>query len=118
MDVIRCYRHTGRTPPTKQEQVLLLLGSITSNDSNLTAHIAMITSDQTGKGTCFEDTATTLMLADPTGVVAYRSRKEKRSGASISATLSGRGKTGVDLRWYPNKEFKELNEQQKDELMT
>ena len=66
----------------------------------------------------FEDTATNLMLADPSGVVAYRSRKEKRSGASISATLSGRGKTGVDLRWYPAKEFKELNERQKDELMT
>ena len=110
MDVVRCCTHTGRTPPTEREQILLLLSSITSTDPTLTAHIAMINSDPTGLGMCFEDTATNLMLGDPNSVVGFKPRNQKRSDASISTTLSGRGKTGVDLRWYPAKEFKELNE--------
>mmetsp|Transcript_9637 Transcript_9637/g.10702 ORF Transcript_9637/g.10702 Transcript_9637/m.10702 type:complete len:186 (-) Transcript_9637:346-903(-) len=118
MNVTRCCKHTGRTPPTEQEQILLLLGSITSTDPTLKAHITMVNSDPTGFGMRFEDTATNLMLADPTGVVAYRSRRsQKRSGASISSILLGRGSTGVNLCWYPATEFRELSEKQKDELM-
>ena len=67
MDVTRCCKHTGRTPPTKREQVLLLLRSITSTDPTLTAHIAMVISNLTGFGMRFEDTATNLMLANPLG---------------------------------------------------
>ena len=37
----RCRKHTECTSPTEQEQKLFLLGSITSNDPTLTAHIAM-----------------------------------------------------------------------------
>ena len=44
-------------------------------------------------------------------------RKQKRA-ASIFSAISGRGGTGVDLRWYPAKEFRELSDAQKDELMT
>ena len=61
MDITRCCKHTRRTPPTEQEQVLLLLGSILSTDPTLTAHIAMVTSNPNGLGMRFEDTATTLM---------------------------------------------------------
>ena len=98
IDITKCCKHTGRTPPTERELVLLLIGSITSTDPNLTAHIAMVTSDPTGLGMRFEDTATNLMLADPSGSTEYKQkRKEKRNKASISSTLSGGGSSGVDL---------------------
>ena len=58
----------------------------------------MVTSDPTGLGMRFKDTATNLMLADPSGGSEYKSKKSnKRNGASISSTLSGRGSSGVDL---------------------
>ena len=113
MDVTRCCKHTGRTPPTKQEQVLLLLGSIESTNSDLIANIVMVNSDPTGLGMCFENTATNLMLADPS---VQQARKSK-TGTSISSSLAGRGGTGVDLCWYPAKKFKELSSDQRDELM-
>ena len=69
MDISRYCKHTGRTSPTERELVILLIESITFNDQPLTAHIVMVTSDPTGLGMRFEDTATFLMLADPTGSV-------------------------------------------------
>jgi hypothetical protein len=36
--------------------------------------------------------------------------------ADIGSTIAGRGATNVDLRWYPNHEFKKLLQNQKDEL--
>ena len=104
MDITRCCKHIGRTPPTERELVLLLIGSITSTDPTLTAHIAMVTSDPTGLGMRFEDTATNLMLANPLRGTEYKplNRKQKRA-TSVSSTLSGREGTGVDLHWYPAK---------------
>ena len=66
---------------------------------------------------CFEHTVTNLMLADPSEGAEYKplKRKQKRA-ASISSTLSGGGGTGVDLCWYPAKEFRELSDVQKEEL--
>ena len=117
MDITRCCKHIGHTPPTKRELVLLLVGSVISTDPTLTAHIAMVTSNPTGLGMCFEDTTTNLMLADPSGSTKYKPKgKQKRNGTSISSTLLGRGGTGVDLQWYPAKEFKNLIDVQRDEL--
>ena len=53
------------------------------------------------------------MLADP----IEKHKVQSKRGASISSALSGRGTTGVDLRWYDRAEFKELNQRQKDELI-
>ena len=79
MDITRCCKHIGRTPPTERELVLLLIGSITFTDPTLTVHIAMVTSDPTGLGMRLEDTATNLMLANPSGNTEYKpKRKEKR----------------------------------------
>ena len=56
------------------------------------------------------------MLADP---VEKTQAKQKTKAPSISATnLAGRDQsTSVDLRWYPNNEFKKLSSEQKKELM-
>ena len=58
----------------------------------------MVNSNPTGLRTRFEDTAINLMLAHPLGSTEYKPKgKQRRNGASISSTLSGRGGTGVDL---------------------
>ena len=38
-------------------------------------------------------------------------------GALVSSALARRGSTGVDLRWYNCNEFKQLTQEQKDELV-
>ena len=53
------------------------------------------------------------MLADP--VEKHKSKQTKK--VTISSSLAGRGTTGVDLRWYPNAEFKKLSDDQRNELM-
>ena len=78
MNITRCCKHTGCTPPTELELVLLLIGSITSTNPTLTAHIVMVTSNLTGLGMRFEDTATNLMLANPTGSVEYKPGGNRR----------------------------------------
>ena len=55
-----------------------------------------------------------LMQADP---VEGKKATHKKGGAMVSGTLAGRGpRTNVDLRWYPNHEFRNLNKEQKTEL--
>ena len=74
----------------------------------------MINGDPNGLGNSFEGTATHLMLVDP----IKKNVKSKRSGgALISSALTGRGSTGVDLCWYNRDEFKQLTQEQKDELV-
>jgi hypothetical protein len=64
----------------------------------------------------FELAASTLIEVDP-----YR-RSQKSGGNPRQASVSsidfgaGRGTTGVDLRWYPNDDFRKLPENQKTEL--
>lgn len=106
-------KHTTNTPPTSREQVLTLLASIETTESLLQAHIAQINGDPNGKGSDFEETATHLMLADP--VEKHKSKQTKK--VTISSSLAGRGTTGVDLRWYPNAEFRKLSDDQRNELM-
>ena len=43
-------------------------------------------------------------------------RKHNDVDALIGATIGGRGLTNVDLRWYPNHEFKNLLPEQMEEL--
>lgn len=75
----------------------------------------MVNADPTGLGNSFEDTATHLMLAGPIEKKVKNHRKP--GGASISSTLAGRGNTGIDLCWYNRDEFKQLNKEQRDELI-
>ena len=111
--ITKACKHTTNTPPTSREQVLTLLASIETTESLLQAHIAQINGDPNGKGSDFEETATHLMLADP--VEKHKSKQTKK--VTISSSLAGRGTTGVDLRWYPNAEFKKLSDDQRNELM-
>ena len=44
---IGCCKHTGSTPPTEHEFVLLIVDSTTFTDPTLTTNIVMVTSDLT-----------------------------------------------------------------------
>ena len=115
VDLKRCCKHTGRSPPTVREQVLWMVNSIKTTDSLLIAHIAAINGDPNGMGMNFEKAATHLMLADPIEKSMVKSRK-KRNHPTIFSALSGRGETGVDFRWHNRSEFNALTADQKDKL--
>ena len=50
VDLKNCCKHTDRSPPTVQEQVLWMVGSIITVDPLLIAHIAQINCDPLGMG--------------------------------------------------------------------
>ena len=82
-------------------------------DNTLQAAIGLVRSDVNGMRSDFDTTATSLIEVDP-----YRRGAKHTPEANISAVdfSAGRGKTGVDLRWHPRKEFSNLTQPQKDEL--
>ena len=92
----------------------MIINLINTTDFLLQAHVSSINGDPTGRGSSFENTATHLMLVDP---VERNQSKQYNRKITVSSTLAGRGTgTGVDLRWYPNQEYKKLDDKEKKEL--
>ena len=109
--------YTSHTPFTQCEKVLKLLDSLDDNDANLTASLAQICADLPGKGSDFQACCSLLTPADPVEKRITKTGSKRGFNAMVSSTLlSGRGSTGVDLHWYPNKEFKALSTEQRREL--
>ena len=115
VDLTRCCKHTGRSPPTVREQVLWMVCSIITTNPLLIAHMAQINGNPISLVMNFEAAATHLMLADLVEKSKVK-RKRLRNNLSISSALTGRGESGVDFRWYNRDEFKGFNQDQKDEL--
>jgi hypothetical protein len=107
---------------TKEKRVKYLLDSIRGcNDPGVQARIANIKGDDlsTGKRNNFEDSVTHLLPANP--VNDYNKTRRSNGGGNqavvSSVTIqSGKGKSGVNLRWHPMKEYKALSDDQRDEL--
>ena len=97
VDLKRCCKHTGQSPPSVREQALWMLSSIITTEPLLIAHMAQINGDPMGLGMNFEGAATHLMLADPVERSKVK-RKRQSNRLSISSALVGRGTTGVDFR--------------------
>ena len=75
--------------------VLMLLSSIDSQHTDISAHVSTIKGDPNGMGANFELTAEHLLRADPVEKNKAKS-KNRPGGPSISATLGGKGpKTGA-----------------------
>ena len=107
--------HIQVTVPNERQRVLMLLSSIDSQHTDISAHVSTIKGDPNGMGANFELTAEHLLRADP--VEKSKAKSKNRNGASISSTLGGKGpKTGVEYRWYQGNEFSKLSEEQQDEL--
>jgi hypothetical protein len=96
-----------------------LLDSIRGfNDPGVQAKIANIEVDDlpTDKRNTFEDSVTHLLPADH---VVDNNKTRRSNGGGNQAVISGvtiqsgKGKSGVNLRWHPMKEYKALNDAKK-----
>ena len=102
--------------PDQSQRVEYLIDSIACNDNTLQAAIGLVRANTNNMRHDFEAAASALIEVDPF------KRGNKSGGTQRTANISaidfsaGRGSTGVDLRWHPNKEFKKLPEEQKNEL--
>jgi hypothetical protein len=117
-----CALHVDYQLPNERTRVKYLLDSIRScNDPGVQARIANIEGDDSpsGKRNQFEDSVTHLLPADP---VVENNKNRRTNGGGKQPVIagvtiqSGKGKSGVDLRWHPMKEYKSLNDDQRDEL--
>ena len=115
-DIQDCSQHIQAAVPDASQRVEYLIDSIICNDSTLQASIGLIRSNVNNMRDDFESAANALIEVDP----YTRARRVKpNSTAQVSSVdfNSGRGDTGVDLRWHTPKEFKDLTQEQKDELV-
>lgn len=116
-DLRDCNQHVAVPVPTDEQRVEFLIDSITSTDTALQAAIGLIRADTNNMRSNFELASSSLIEVDP-----YRRSNRSTNNNNRSANVSaidfhaGRGETGVDLRWHHPKEFKALNNAQKDEL--
>ena len=117
-----------------------MLDGIKSNDPNIVVRVQSIRDDNTGKRVNFEQAAVYLATCEYAGKSEAGSRKRKKTAdkeADISSVNGGgggsgvesdsyqknlnfnggRGKTGVELRWYPKPEFDKLPKKQRKELL-
>ena len=117
-DLKDCSNHITVSVPDQAQRVEYLIDSITCNDSALQAAIGLVRANTNNMRNDFEVAASALIEVDP-----YRKSQRgggKGGGAQISSIdfKAGRGSTGVDLRWHPKKEFKNLTDEQREELTT
>jgi hypothetical protein len=117
-DLNDCANHITVTAPDAAQRVEYLIDSIVCPDSTLQAAIGLIRSNVNNMREDFELAANALIEVDP-----YKRAQRPPSGrpnAQVSAIDfgSGRGETGVDLRWHTPNEFKALTNEQKQELVT
>ena len=129
--MVACAEHVAFQLPNEHSRVGFLLDAIENDAPKLQAAIANVEED-TGDGTeanpgkrnDFELAVSYVLPKDP--VAKKREVSNERGMSSMSdatAEISafgdkpGIGNTGVHLRWHSKKEFKQLNQDQKDELM-
>lgn len=118
-DLIECQFRIHTQVPDEAQRVEYLLDAITCQDSALQAAIGNIRANTNDMRSQFEAASSHLIEVDPYKRIA-RSSQGGGGNARVSDTRfnAGRGRTGVDLRWYPRKEFLKLSNEQKDELTT
>ena len=108
-----CSDHITVPVPDDSQKVEYLIDSITCQDNTLQASIGLIRANTNNMRSDFEKAASSLIEVDP-----YRRGNRVTQPSNRTATISavdfraGRGLIGVDLRWYPHKEFMRLPQHQ------
>ena len=117
-DLRDCAQHITVQVPTEPQRVEYLIDSIACSDSTLQAAIGLVRANTNQMRENFERAASSLIEVDPYRR-SHRVTPSNNKTANVSAIdfSAGRGTTGVDLRWYPRKEFLNLPQNQKSELM-
>ena len=118
-DLRDCALHITVHVPTEPQRVEYLIDSISCSDSTLQAAIGLIRANTNQMREHFERASSALIEVDPYRRSQRVTNSISTKPASVSAIdfSAGRGSTGVDLRWYPRKEFLKLPSNQKSELM-
>ena len=117
-DLNDCSNHITVAVPDPAQRVEYLIDSITCNDTALQAAIGLVRANTNNMRNDFEAAASALIEVDP-----YRKSQRSGAGNGRGAQIAaidfgaGRGSTGVDLRWHPKREFKNLSDEQRDELV-
>ena len=117
-DLIECQTKIHTQVPDEPQRVEYLLDAITCQDSALQAAIGNIRANTNDMRSQFEVAASHLIEVDPYKRVARGNQGGGGAKVSDARFSAGRGKTGVDLRWHPLKEFMKLSNEQRDELVT
>ena len=116
-ELLNCADHVPTMLPGESQRVTFLIDSIECIDGPVYATIGIIRADVNGMKSNFEKAASALIDVDP--YVKGRNRGNNGRTATISSLeYTGRGGSGVDLRWHTPNEYRELSKEQKDELHT
>ena len=106
--------HVAFQMPNERTRVTYVLDSIKSKDPEVLSGVAAVRRDDPGMRDSFEPMAAFL---GPTCPVTRASASSKRANANVSGLDTGslpqKGSPGVELRWYPNNEFKALTDEQR-----
>ena len=110
--------HVAFQLPNERTRVTQFLDSLSCPDPELLAAIAAVKKDDPGMRDSFEQMATFITPSDP---VARKQRTHKRPAAEISSAFTvgahnKHGNSGVELRWYKQREYLALTDDQRDEL--
>ena len=117
-DIRECSNHITVVVPDQSQRVEYLIDSISCNDTTLQASLGLVRANTNSMRSDFELASSTLIEVDP-----YR-RSQRGPSRNPDANISeidfgsGRGSSGVDLRWHHPKEFKALSADKKDELIS
>ena len=122
----RCAEHVSVELPNKRTRVGYLLDNVDCNNKDVTTALSHICLDNGPNGMRGDfERAVAFLL--PTNPVKRKRVGGKRDSAQISAAEGmapkkktsfkpNIGKTGVELRYYKTKDYKKLNDKQKEEL--
>ena len=114
-DLRECSDHITVSVPDEPQRVEYLIDSIACQDNTLQAAIGLIRANTNNMRSDFESAASALIEVDPYKR-SQRNTPVRTANVSAIDFAAGRGQTGVDLRWYPRREFLSLSKEQKDEL--
>ena len=121
-DLIRCNDHIEYAIPTETQRVERLIASIQSSDPSILSALTTIKSSKdatTGLYTDFERAADFLLTVAPKvakGVREHQIAGVQQDYDNIEKPMNRGPKTGVELRYHTQKEYKKLSAEEKDEL--
>lgn len=129
VSLLACAQRVTYQLPNEHSRVGYLLDAIQTGDAGLNAAMASIRTDDgpTGMRNNFESAVAHLLPYDPVAKRRTTTAGSKRGVANISSigdgdsgtthvSKSSIGKTGVHLRYHTPEEYRELNDEQKNEL--
>ena len=110
--------HVAHQIPEERTRVTYVLNSIECKDPEVLSAVSAIRQNDPGMRDNFESAA---YFLQPTCPVARRGGGKSRNVTADIAALNpkletGKGSTGVELRWHPRKQFHQLSQEQKQEL--